>query len=779
MKRILTSSFLALCLLLGLNSSAQECALTSGPSICTAAASLPAPGFYPSEDSLPCIIDGVPFDTVIQFKSPPTALGYTIKTIVVTKITNLPCGLCWAMGEANNTINVNTNPDGCIRIQGTTYDAPGQYLVKVYANVTVTVPILGSITENNVYVDSVADLKYWARVRLPNGPCALVDTNVMGLSASTSGTVVNPTISGTTTICAGDSTTLTANGTGYFGYVWSNGAQTSSIKVGAGGAYSVSVFGGCWEGTASATVTVSTPATPTITATGSTTFCQGGSVTLTSSAATTYHWSTGATTQGISATTSGSYTVVTTNASGCSATSAPTVVTVNANPSDTVTANGPITFCSGGSVTLTAAPGLTYSWSNSTSGQSINVTQNGTYKVTVTNTTNCTAVSTPITVTVNPTPNDTITANGPVTFCAGGNVVLNAATGLTYHWSNGATTSGITVTQSGTYDVSLTATGGCTAVSNSIVVAVNALPNDTVTITGPTTFCAPGSVTLTAEPGLSYNWTGGSSAQSIVVSQTGNYSVTVTNGNNCSAVSTPVSVTAGQTPSDTVTLNGPTTFCTGGSVMLTAAAGNNYHWSNNASSQSITVGQSGTYSVTITNSANCSASSTPDSITVNSNPSTTITTSGPVTFCQGGSVTLTAPAGNTYLWSTTDVSQGITVSQTGNYTVTITNSNNCSAVSSPIAVTANSLPNTIITANGPLTFCSGDSVTLTAASGLIYLWSNNATAQSVTVYQSGNYSVTLTNSNNCSAVSGIDTVTVNTSPSNVVTVSGPTTFLCG
>ena len=172
MKKLFPLFFVALCTLFCLNANAQECSLTSGPAICTAAASLPAPGFYPSEDSLPCIIDGVPYDTVIQFKSPPTADGYTIKTIAVTKIINLPCGLCWAMGEASNTINVSTNPDGCIRVQGTTYDAPGQYLIKVYANVTVTVPILGSITENNVYVDSVADLNTGPGYRYdPMAPC--------------------------------------------------------------------------------------------------------------------------------------------------------------------------------------------------------------------------------------------------------------------------------------------------------------------------------------------------------------------------------------------------------------------------------------------------------------------------------------------------------------------------------------------------------------------------------------------------------------------------------
>jgi hypothetical protein len=140
--------------------------------------------------------------------------------------------------------------------------------------------------------------------------------------------------------------------------------------------------------------------------------------------------------------------------------------------------------------------------------------------------------------------------------------------------------------------------------------------------------------------------------------------------------------------------------------MLTAAAGNNYHWSNNASSQSITVGQSGSYSVTLTSGNNCTAASVPDSITVNPNPPNTVTAGGPISFCPGGSVTLTAAAGYNYYWSTTDITQSITVSQGGSYQVTVTNSNNCTAASSPVAVTVYSLPDNTITANGPTTICS-------------------------------------------------------------------------
>ncbi|MDQ0476861.1 PA14 domain-containing protein [Chryseobacterium sp. MDT2-18] len=150
-----------------------------------------------------------------------------------------------------------------------------------------------------------------------------------------------------------------------------------------------------------------TPAAPTITAGGSTTFCAGGSVTLTSSAGTSYLWSNGATTQSISAITGGTYTVQVTNASGCqSASSTGTTVVVNALPATpTITAGGSLTFCAGGSVTLTSSTGTSYLWSNGATTQSISATAGGTYTVQVTNASGCQSASSAATfVTVNALP---------------------------------------------------------------------------------------------------------------------------------------------------------------------------------------------------------------------------------------------------------------------------------------------------------------------------------------------------------------------------------------
>ncbi len=129
-------------------------------------------------------------------------------------------------------------------------------------------------------------------------------------------------------------------------YLWSNGATTASINVTSAGSYSVRVTNsaGCQSASSTATVVSlsAVPGTPTISASGPTTFCPGGSVTLTSSTGISYLWSNGATTPSINVSTAGSYTVQVTNAAGCqSASSSATVVSVSTIPTaPTITASG-------------------------------------------------------------------------------------------------------------------------------------------------------------------------------------------------------------------------------------------------------------------------------------------------------------------------------------------------------------------------------------------------------------------------------------------------------
>src|SRR5258708_1919310 len=83
----------------------------------------------------------------------------------------------------------------------------------------------------------------------------------------------------------------------------------------------------------------------------------------------------------------------------------------------------------------------------------------------------------------------------------------------------------------------------------------------------------------------------------------------------------------------------------------------------------------------------CNASCYAIAVLVNPAPNASITPSGPTTFCQGNSVTLTSTTASSYLWSNSSSTQSINVTSSGNYVVTVTDANSCTASSSAVAVT--------------------------------------------------------------------------------------------
>lgn len=287
-----------------------------------------------------------------------------------------------------------------------------------------------------------------------------------------------------------------------------------------------------------------------------------------------------------------------------------------------------------------------------------------------------------------------------------------------------------------------------------------------VTANGPTTFCSGGSVTLDAGNGFSsYLWSNSATTQTISVTSSGIYSVTVTNSGGCQASASSVAIVVNPVPSvPIITANGATTFCQGGSVTLTSTAGlSTYHWSNSATTQAINVSAGGSYSVTVTNAAGCSAVSLATTVIVNPLPTPTI--SGSTTICLGASSLLDAGAGyNAYLWSTGATTQTISASTAGIYSVTVTNSNGCTGVSSITETVGNALSLSISNSDS-IFACQGNSVLLDAGTGFsTYLWSNGETTHSVSVSTEADYSVTVTNATGCSGVSNTATLTLNPNP---------------
>ena len=239
-----------------------------------------------------------------------------------------------------------------------------------------------------------------------------------------------------------------------------------------------------------------------------------------------------------------------TSAEGCTATATETVV-FNVNPAVVVTTNGPTIFCQGDSVTINATGADTYVWSNGDQGASTTVYQPGAYYVTATNAAGCSTQSSIVNVTVN-TPPVVSAITGANNVCESSSVQLTSATpnGI---WTSSnnfiATVSSTGVVNglnAGSTTITYTVTNG--ACSSSVSAAMNVLNLPvvpTITASGATTMCPGGTVILFASNGANYQWSSGPQTPLITVNQSGDYSVTVTNANGCSATSLPMTVFIG------------------------------------------------------------------------------------------------------------------------------------------------------------------------------------------------------------------------------------------
>ncbi len=302
------------------------------------------------------------------------------------------------------------------------------------------------------------------------------------------------------------------------------------------------------------------------------------------------------------------------------------------------------------------------------------------------------------------------------------------------------------------------------------------------TASGPLTICQGGSVVLTSSAATNNTWSNTATTQGITVTTSGTYTVTTTNTAGCIATSTPIIVVVNPLPSvPTITSAGSTTFCQGGSTVLTASSAANNTWNGGETTQQISVSTGGNYTVTVSDLNGCQATSLPTVVTVNPLPATPIiSASGPTSFCTGGSVDLTSSAANGNVWSTTATSQTINASSTGTYTVTTTNGNGCSATSAATSVNVSNSPIPTINATS-LVGCSGDSITLTASNSDTYTWSNGETTPSIVVNTTGTYTVTTTNSDACNGVgtSTPTSITFTQSPTasgSISTVGNVVTF---
>jgi hypothetical protein len=396
----------------------------------------------------------------------------------------------------------------------------------------------------------------------------------------------------------------------------------------------------------------------------------------------------------------------------------------------------------------------------------ITVNQAGTYSVTVTSADGCSSVCSKI-VKVNPNPICTITGGDLLCEPGQSTQLCVPAGAASYLWNTGATTNCITVNQAGTYSVTVTSADGCSSVCSKIV-KVN--PNPICTITGGDLLCEPGQSTQLCVPAgaASYLWNTGATTNCITVNQAGTYSVTVTSVDGCSSV---CSKTVSIRPPLDCEIIGNDTICEGQPILLCVPINcetecGTYLWSTGATTNCIIVSTPGTYSVTVTTAGGC-ISTCSKTIIATPLPVCNITSNDFI--CEEGQSTqLCVPAGAaSYLWSTGDTTNCITVNASGTYAVTVTNANGCSSVCSKNILISPALACDII---GDSVICEGQPTLLCALSDCAtYLWSTGATTSCIIINTAGTYSVTVTNASGCTSVCS-KTVTVSSQP--VCTITG-------
>ncbi|SOE22603.1 PKD repeat-containing protein [Spirosomataceae bacterium TFI 002] len=446
---------------------------------------------------------------------------------------------------------------------------------------------------------------YTVSVASMNGSCTATATTNVVINTVACSPPTNAMASSNSPVNVGAAINLSSSSTGGTSQMWTgpnsftSNAQNPTIPsatLAMAGIYTVTITSsGTCTATATTSVIVNTPCSPPTSsmASSNSPVNVGAAINLSSS-------STGGTSQmwtGPNSFTSnaqnptipsatlamaGIYTVTITSSGTCTAT-ATTEVIVNV-PACTASISGDDNLtCSLLSVTRIASGGISYSWSNGL-GNNPTATINtpGTYTVTITTANSCTAsATTEVTQNISPpTPNIAGTEN---LNCVSTSVTRTASGGISYSWSNGLGNNAMaTISNPGTYTVTVTAANGCSATANTVV-SRNISPPTPSILGSENLSCANTSVTRTATGGSSYSWSNGLGNNALAtISNPGTYTVTVTAANGCTATATTEVTSSGiiftgiitsQPESSTICQGNHTAFST-----IVSGSGIAYQW---------------------------------------------------------------------------------------------------------------------------------------------------------------------------------------------------------
>jgi hypothetical protein len=603
------------------------------------------------------------------------------------------------VANATTTYTVTgTDANGCVNTAQTTVTVNALPTVSGGNNQTVcagtAVTLNGSGATSYVWDNGVTNATPFTPVATQTYTVTGTDANgcVNTAQVTVSVNAVPTVIAGNNqTVCAG--TAVTLSGSGASTYSWNNNVQ-NGVSFTPNTTQTYTVTGTAANGCANtAQVTVTVNALPTVSVGNNQTVCAGTAVTLSGSGASTYAWNNNVQ-NGVAFTpnTTQTYTVTGTAANGCTNT-AQVTVTVNALP--TVSGGNNQTVCAGTAVTLSGSGASTYAWNNNVQN-GVAFTSNTTQTYTVTGTAVNGCVNTAqTTVTVNPLPDSTITANGDTVFCSGGNVGLSVpqVIGNVYTWSLnnspilGGVGSSYFANQTGVFSVQIVNQYNCTSNDTITITSLN-IPIAIITNPAPSNFYCQGSqVTLNSASNcvgcnLTYQWLNNSmnpiqgansSAYSYTANSTSNIFLVVSNNlNGVSCVDTSMNIPIIVLQNLTPNFNLPDSICVNDTYLLPQLSNNliSGNWNHPSITSQYT-------SYTFTPLIGQCALPYTWNVTLEQLPSPNL--GNDTTICSGEAVNLSLQGFNSYLWNNGSVNSAIQVSpvSTELFTVSVTDNLGC------------------------------------------------------------------------------------------------------
>jgi gliding motility-associated-like protein len=597
---------------------------------------------------------------------------------------------------------------------------------------------------------------------------------------------------------------LTVSGaTAPYTFLWSNGETTEDLDSLAAGNYEVTVTAanGCTSAESinvqnnSSDFTFEAAASPL-----SSCVYNNGAVDLTITPAGNYEvlWSNGETTEDLDSLLAGTYSVTITdpNAGGCTAEASYVVADQTSFPATSQSITEAICGLANGSIDLTVTGGATpytYLWSNGETTEDLNNILSGIYDVIVTGANGCTATSSANVPenSINLAIDGTTAANTSCDVNTGGiDLSVTPAGTYTYSWSNGEITEDLSGIPGGSYSVTVSAGGTCTAEAAFTVATTTIDPAIAQTIDPAICGLSNGNIDLTINDGVApfiFNWLGGDTTEDLTNIAAGTYQVTVTGANGCEATAN-LTVPGNNTNFNIAGTPAANTLCTGSngaidiSVTPAPTLEYSYLWSGGETTEDLSGLPAGTYTVTVTEGNTCTVESSFTVLNDTNAPEVSPAVTSANCGTNSGGIDLTITGGATpydILWSTGETTEDLPGIPPGDYSVNVTGADGCGTTQDFTVndIVVNFSLSGSISAN---TTCgvSNGSISISISpnpAGTTILWSNNDTTAAINGLPGGDYTVTVTNGVTCSAE---ETFTVPDNSAAPVLGGSTTDILC-